>query len=93
MNLRAYYTPCPLEYRVKQALDNAGLRYTRPEKGAGRLDFYVTDWDVFVEVKNWMTDRLPGQVTNTPRADGRVIILVGMPAVEVFAQLIEGKAR
>jgi len=78
-----------LEDRLTIFMTDYGIEFTRPEAvaGAGRLDFYVRELDLFIEVKAWSSERIHPQIVNTPRADGRTIVLVGEPAVEAFLSM------
>lgn len=54
-------TQDPLELAFRQLCDEFGIRYVCPEKDGGRLDFYLPDVDLYVEVKAHPTPRLHDQ--------------------------------
>lgn len=78
---------CPLEQRIAQALDAAGIAYRTDFEGAvpEHLDFYLPGCNVFIEVKSGHSDRIAGQM-----ARGRnVLVAQGTQAVILLAHLIQ----
>jgi hypothetical protein len=68
----------------------AGIKFIRPDRIQGMkstLDFYLPDYDVSIEVKAWSTERLHNQISLSGE-DGKVIVLVGMQAVQAFIALV-----
>lgn len=75
----------PCERMVAEALDAAGIEYERgAECGSRRLDFYLPELGVFVEVKQFSTPRTAEQIAG--RED--VILLQGKAACAAFGHLI-----
>lgn len=81
---------CPVEKRFEELLDARGIKYTRPEKDANdksSVDYFLKDYDLYVEVKQFHTDRVNGQIAKCyPKG---VMVLVGMAAVVAFERLLE----
>lgn len=76
----------PVERVIANALDARGIRYVVDGEGdTKQLDFYVPEWKVYIEVKQFHTDRVAEQMS---RADN-VIVIQGMQAAFVFAELID----
>lgn len=78
----------PMETVVAEALDIAGINYSRDLGGTNTvgLDFYLIDYDVHIEVKRFHTSRISEQMSRAPN----VIALQGIEAVKLFASLIHG---
>ncbi len=71
----------PVEKIVAGVLDHRGIRYVHEHKG---LDFYLPDQDIYIECKQFHTDRSNGQLK---RAEN-IILIQGIRAAEVFSVLI-----
>ena len=76
----------PLERQIADALDSRGIKWLHEdEKGnAARLDFYLPDYCIYVEVKQAYTPRTDGQLERAKN----VIMIQGIEAVYVFVKLI-----
>ena len=75
----------PIERMLAEGLDRAGVRYVRePHPLTRRLDFYLTDFQVWVEAKQFFTERVLDQLQ---RADD-VILIQGRRAAQTFLDLI-----
>lgn len=72
-----------LEGMIRQALDNAGVEYTR-EPEPERLDFYLPQFGVFIEVKAFHSDRISEQMSRAPN----VIAVQGEGAAKFIWALI-----
>lgn len=81
---------CPVEKRFEELLDARGIKYTRPEKDASdksSVDYFLKDYDLYVEVKQFHTDRVNGQIAKCyPKG---VMVLVGMAAVNSFMEMMK----
>ena len=76
-----------LEKRLADLLDDAGIAYTRPEREERRLDFYLPDLDLAIEVKGFLSERLHGQLE---AADyDNVMVLIGPRSIDQFEQLVK----
>jgi hypothetical protein len=69
--------PDPLEDQVRQILETFGVRFTRDHPS--RLDFYLSDHDLLIEVKRFYTHRIADQLARVPRSD--VIVIQGIGAL------------
>ncbi len=76
----------PVEKVVEDALVDAGIEYLR-ENGVDRhMDFYVTFWDVWIEVKAMHTPRIADQMAR----EKNVIAVQGIDAARLLAAMIRG---
>ncbi len=73
----------PMESATERVLIDAGIAWTRDDAKSG-LDFYLPDYDVYVEVKRYHTDRIAEQMSRRPN----VIAIQGLDALKVFARLV-----
>ena len=74
----------PIEKIIATALTNAGLEYKSDFGGGAVLDFYIPQWDVHIEVKQFHSPRIAKQMA---RAEN-VIAIQGRNAAEWFATLL-----
>lgn len=81
-------TKDPLEERVEMALRGAAIEFHRDDAGSG-LDFYLRGWDVYVEVKQFHTDRIAEQMSRRKN----VIVIQGEAALQLFEQLLRDACR
>lgn len=75
---------CPLEGQIAALLDRAGLPYIRPETNKDdptTLDFFVPSLGLYIEVKQWHSDRIAAQLARVPAA-ADALVLVGRHSVE-----------
>lgn len=70
----------PMERMIAEALDAAGISYTC----GPRLDFHLPDHDVWIEVKQFHSDRIAAQMATQPN----VIVAQGRVAVGTLAAMI-----
>jgi hypothetical protein len=75
----------PMERILADALDRAGLDYVTGDKNEARLDFYLPSIDLYIEVKQFHSARIAGQMSRAPN----VIAAQGELAVRLLANLIE----
>lgn len=75
----------PIERIVADALNRSKIAWVneRDPRSKG-LDFYLTDFDVHIEVKQFHTPRTAEQMMRSPN----VIVIVGRGAAEAFAKLL-----
>jgi hypothetical protein len=73
----------PMERMIADALDCNGIRYVHEEPNT-RLDFYLPDFDVYIEVKQFHSDWIARQMSRA----SNVIALQGRRSCELFAALI-----
>lgn len=76
----------PMEMAVAQALTRAGIAFTHESEGvhAVPLDFYMPDFETYIEVKQFHSDRIGKQMASAPN----VIAIQGREAVSIFCQMI-----
>lgn len=71
----------PIEKIIDSALAQAGIRRS---ESPSRLDFYLPDYDVHIECKQFHTSRISEQ---TSRVEN-VIVIQGIKAAETFARFL-----
>lgn len=74
----------PMEKMIRDALDTRGIAYREGGRNDARLDFYLPDADLYIEVKQFHTDRIAEQMS---RAEN-VIVAQGRNAVAALARMI-----
>lgn len=74
----------PMERIIADALDAANIRYKTGHGGHAPLDFYLIDFDVHIEVKQFHSNRIAEQMSRAPN----VIAIQGRAAAEWFARRI-----
>lgn len=81
--------PDPMETLIADALSEMGIRFTTDYGGGNdaRLDFYLVDQDVYIEVKQFHSARAGEQMARAPN----VILAQGREAVEFLALAITGR--
>ena len=81
---------CPMERRVNDALEQAGVMFvheSQDNKATNGLDFYLPHLNLYIEVKQFHTDRIAEQMS---RVDN-VIAVQGEYAVNAFCALLRGR--
>ena len=79
--------PDPVETIVSEALTSRGIRFTTERTNAGqRLDFYLPDFDLLIECKQFSSGRTAAQIEGLQN----VILIQGLPAARAFAELVRG---
>lgn len=81
--------PDPMEAVVSTALESAGIRFESGPSAPARLDFYLPDHDIYIEVKQMHSDRIAEQMSRAPN----VIAIQGMQAARFFASLLQEAAE
>lgn len=79
----------PIERIVADGLDAAGVKWERG--GAHILDFYVPEYAIYIEVKQFHTDRVLKQLAAPEAAN--TILIQGREAATAFARLIQTPER
>lgn len=69
-----------LEKDTGAALTAAGIVWTRPQ----RLDFYLPDYGVFIEIKQYHSERANDQL----KSQNEVILIQGKKALAFFIKMI-----
>ncbi len=75
----------PVELEIARALDSIGVKWTNDEVIAKRLDFYLLDYDVYIECKAYHSQRILGQMGRVPN----IIVVQGLSAAKCFAAMIK----
>jgi len=78
----------PLEKKVAEALRAAGVSFylERDIRNPTWLDFYIPDWSVAIEVKQFHSERIGNQMLGTKN----VIVLQGSASVDFFCSVLNG---
>ena len=74
----------PMERIIEKALISIGEIYQVGHENEHDLDFYLPYRDIYIEVKQFHSDRISKQ---TAKVDN-IIVLQGVKACELFAALI-----
>lgn len=84
----------PMERKVSEALATAGIKFgAGPPKGTPpgspfHLDFHLHEAPIFIEVKQFHSERIAAQMAMAPN----VIAIQGREAVDWFCSLLAGAA-
>jgi len=62
-----------------EALENAGINFIHESQGAG-LDFYLPDFDIYLEIKQFHADRISRQMAKYDN----VIAIQGIKSLDFF---------
>lgn len=74
----------PMEKMVRDALVREGFQFSEEGDGERRLDFFLADYSIHIEVKQFHSPRIAEQMASAPN----VIAVQGREAVEFFAALL-----
>lgn len=76
-----------IDQRAKMQFDLlAGIKFIHDSEGGNqRLDFFLPDHNVFIEVKQYHTDRIAEQMA----LKDNIIVLQGKQSVEYFIKLLK----
>ncbi len=80
----------PIELIVAEGLIAAGIRYEREESGH-LLDFYLPDFAIYIEVKQFPTERSFSQLAKSEHLN--TILIQGRHAAHAFVRLIAGSVE
>lgn len=80
----------PLEMLVAKTLDHLEIRYVCPDSDKGfstlkKLDFFIPDWNLYIECKAWGSARLHKQVEEV----NNCIVLIGLAATARFCEMLK----
>lgn len=73
----------PMEREIATALQAAGISY-RVGYATKELDFHLIDFDVWIECKQFHSDRISEQMARHPN----VIAIQGLGAAKAFARML-----
>jgi len=77
----------PMEEMTERWLVANGIRFVDRDQGPARLDFYLPDFDVHIEVKRFHSERIGEQMG---RAEN-VICIQGMKSLEFLEHFLHWK--
>ena len=72
-----------LERYIGETLFEAGIRFERPE----RLDFFLPDNNVFLEIKRFHSERSSDQL----HSQDNIILIQGKESVLFFCNILKGR--
>lgn len=75
--------PDPMEIGVSKILDEAEIKWRRDDARSG-LDFFLIDYNVYVEVKLYHTARIAEQMSRKPN----VIVVQGKGSLIALAKIL-----
>lgn len=74
-----------LEEMVGRALFDAGIKFIHDSQGGGqRLDFFLPKHDIYIEIKQYHSDRISEQLM----LRNNIIVLQGINSVKCFVSLL-----
>lgn len=73
---------CPLEKQLAESLLSAGIKFERPS--SQRLDFYLPDYDIYIEVKRYHADRVLSQLAS----QHNIILVQGVKSINALCDLL-----
>lgn len=80
----------PIEKIVADAMTRNKVRFVEePDPICKRLDFYLPDYDVYIEVKQFHAERIAEQMG---RVDN-IIAIQGEGAAKMFARILDLRSR
>ena len=75
----------PQEIQIKEILESKGIDYVHESQNNGsRLDFYIPKYNVYIEVKQYYSERSNSQLSS----QDNVILIQGKDAISFFKLLI-----
>lgn len=75
-----------LEAQIGKALTEKGIKFIHGSQGNNqRLDFYLPDLNIYLEVKQYHTERSLSQLAS----QDNIILIQGREAVAAFIQMIK----
>lgn len=77
----------PIEQEFMKLCDDYGIVYTRPERAGGRIDFYLPEFKLYVEVKAHSCERLHSQLESIEAGKNAAMVLIGIEAVRALREL------
>jgi hypothetical protein len=74
-----------LELKIANALSKKGIRFIHEsQNNMSRLDFYLPDFDLYLEIKSGYSDRTESQM----KSQFNVIVIQGMKSVDFIVSLL-----
>lgn len=78
----------PVELTVAEGLTQAGVKFERDTPRCHRLDFYLPDYDVYIECKQFHTPRVLEQMSRVRN----IIVVQGLTSARCLASLLGVKS-
>lgn len=78
----------PLELRIMEILNIKSIKFIHESYSNGinqRLDFYLPDYDIFIEVKKYHTERVLKQL----ESQDNIILVQGEKSVKFLEQILK----
>lgn len=75
-----------LEKRVAEILSRKGIKFTHESyKGIDqRLDFFLPEYDIYIEIKKFHTDRVLEQL----KSQDNIILIQGIKSIEFLEKIL-----
>lgn len=73
---------CDLEQKIANALKEENIIF---ESNAHRLDFFLPDFNVYIEIKKYHSERSNSQL----QSQENIILIQGKKAVDLFCNIIK----
>ena len=73
-----------LEKRVEHILIDRGVKYTTEKCNGQRLDFYLPGYDVYIEVKQYFSERSNDQL----HSQDNIILIQGKKSISFLESLL-----
>lgn len=81
-----YHFSDELEKEVAETLLKVGVKFNHASNTPNqRLDFYLLDYDIFIEVKKFHSERSNSQLSS----QDNIILIQGRKSVELFCTLLK----
>lgn len=79
----------PLEKEFESICNQNNIRFKRPEqeKNNKTLDFFLVDYNVYVEVKAYSCERMHHQIVRN--GNPPIIVIIGIEAVKSFGAILQ----
>lgn len=81
----------PIEREFAALCQEFGIVVQRPEQRGGRLDFFLPEFGLYVEVKAYSSERLHSQLESVNAGAVPVMVLIGLSSIValrlIFASL------
>lgn len=85
---KKYHFGDELEKELAECLELAGIRFIHSSEGGNqRLDFYLPDFDVFIEVKKFHSERSNDQLSSKDN----IILIQGRESIDLFCKILRAE--
>ncbi|CAB4218679.1 hypothetical protein UFOVP1605_41 [uncultured Caudovirales phage] len=87
MKLKPISISCDLEQSLADSLTEVGISFIHESQRKQRLDFYLPDFDIWIEVKKFDSERTGEQI----KSQENVVLIQGKKAMEFFIGVLKEK--